>query len=170
KEKEKVLNDFKNKKFKVLVSTTVIEVGVDIPNATTMVIEHAERFGLSQLHQLRGRVGRGSKQSTCLLVYAPPLGVFSRERLDVMRSTGDGFIIAEKDLKLRGPGEALGTAQAGRLFTRLADLAEHSDIIPEARDLAHTHKEIDVFCKTPDIEILFQIFKKAEATEMMNAG
>ncbi|MFT7432736.1 MAG: ATP-dependent DNA helicase RecG [Alphaproteobacteria bacterium] len=170
KEKEQVLNDFKNKKFKVLVSTTVIEVGVDIPNATTMVIEHAERFGLSQLHQLRGRVGRGSKQSTCLLVYAPPLGVFSRERLDVMRSTGDGFIIAEKDLKLRGPGEALGTAQAGRLFTRLADLAEHSDIIPEARDLAHTHKEIDVFCKTPDIEILFQIFKKAEATEMMNAG
>lgn len=170
KDKEQILNDFKNKKHKILVSTTVIEVGVDIPNATTMIIEHAERFGLSQLHQLRGRVGRGSKQSSCLLLYAAPLGVYSRERLDVMRSTGDGFIIAEKDLKLRGPGEALGTMQAGRLFTRLADLAEHSDIIPEARELAHMHEDIEKFCNMPDTQILFQIFKKAEATEMMNAG
>tara|TARA_R110000868_G_scaffold189695_1_gene432944 strand:+ start:134088 stop:136163 length:2076 start_codon:yes stop_codon:yes gene_type:complete len=170
KEKEAVLNAFKNKEFKVLVSTTVIEVGVDIPNATTMVIEHAERFGLSQLHQLRGRVGRGSLQSTCLLLYAPPLGVYSRERLDVMRTTGDGFIIAEKDLQLRGPGEALGTAQAGRLFTRLADLSEHADIIPEARDLARSIENIEAFCKNVEASTLFEIFKRAESTELMNAG
>lgn len=169
KEKEDILERFRQGEFKIVVSTTVIEVGVDVPNATCMVIEHAERFGLSQLHQLRGRVGRGDKTSTCLLLYAPPLGVFSRERLDVMRQTNDGFIISEKDLKLRGPGEALGTAQAGRMFTKLADIAEHSDLIPMARDLAHNQEHLETRLKNEPFTTLFHIFQKAEATELIRS-
>lgn len=169
KEKEEILERFRQGEFKILVSTTVIEVGVDVPNATCMVIEHAERFGLSQLHQLRGRVGRGSSHSTCLLVYAPPLGVYGRERLNVMRETGDGFVISEKDLQLRGPGEALGTIQAGRMFTRLADLAEHADLIPKARNLAHTQENLETRLKAEPFTTLFNIFQKAEATELIRS-
>jgi superfamily II DNA or RNA helicase len=106
----------------VLVATTVIEVGVDVPNASLMVIEHAERFGLSQLHQLRGRVGRGSAASVCLLLYQGPLGMVAKQRLMIMRETTDGFEIARKDLEIRGPGEFLGARQSGQAMLRFADL------------------------------------------------
>lgn len=168
-EKEQILENFRQGEFKILVSTTVIEVGVDVPAATVMVIEHAERFGLAQLHQLRGRVGRGDSPSSCLLVYAPPLSVFGRERLNVMRESNDGFVISEKDLTLRGPGEALGTAQAGRMFTRLADLAEHGDLIPQARELAQQQPNLQQNLLKEPYTTLFQIFQKAQATELIRS-
>ena len=118
----------------ILVATTVIEVGVDVPDATVMVIEHAERFGLAQLHQLRGRIGRGEKQSTCLLLYGQPIGETAKSRLRILRETEDGFRIAEEDLRLRGAGEVLGTRQSGLPVFRLADLAAHGDLLPVARD------------------------------------
>ena len=114
----------------LLVATTVIEVGVDVPNASLMVIENAERLGLAQLHQLRGRVGRGSTASSCVLLYQAPLSAMARQRLDVLRETGDGFRIAEKDLELRGPGEVLGTRQTGQLALRIADLARDAHLLP----------------------------------------
>ena len=118
----------------ILVATTVIEVGVDVPDATVMVIEHAERFGLAQLHQLRGRIGRGERASTCLLLYAAPLGEAARARIEIMRETDDGFRIAEEDLRLRGAGEVLGTRQSGLPVFRLADLAHHQDLLAAATD------------------------------------
>ena len=128
-EKQAVMDDFKAGRIQLLVATTVIEVGVDVPNASLMMIENAERLGLSQLHQLRGRVGRGSEQAACVLMYKPPLGDLARARLDVMRETTDGFRIAERDLELRGPGEVLGTRQTGMLRFRIADLARDADLI-----------------------------------------
>lgn len=118
----------------ILVATTVIEVGVDVPKASVMVIEHAERFGLAQLHQLRGRVGRGEARSSCLLLYAPPLGETARARISILRETDDGFRIAEEDLRLRGAGELLGTRQSGLPVLRLADLVAHEDLLAAARD------------------------------------
>ena len=118
----------------LLVCTTVVEVGMDVPAATVMVIEHAERFGLSQLHQLRGRIGRGTAASTCLLLYAAPLTETARGRLAIMRQTNDGFRIAEEDLRLRGAGELLGTRQSGMPEFRLADLAAHAELLAAARD------------------------------------
>ena len=117
----------------LLVATTVIEVGVDVPNASLMIIENPERLGLAQLHQLRGRVGRGSRASTCVLMYQPPLSALARERLEAMRETNDGFVIAEKDLQLRGPGEMLGTRQTGRLEFRIADLARDAMLLPDVQ-------------------------------------
>ncbi|MGI9419384.1 MAG: ATP-dependent DNA helicase RecG [Geminicoccaceae bacterium] len=133
-EKDAAMQAFSRGRTRLLVATTVVEVGVDVPDATVMVIEHAERFGLAQLHQLRGRVGRGDKPSSCLLLYADPLGSLARARLDVMRRSEDGFYIAEEDLKLRGPGEVLGTRQSGAPTFRLADLAVHADLLGAARD------------------------------------
>jgi ATP-dependent DNA helicase RecG len=130
-DKERVMAEFKNGAIDVLVATTVIEVGVDVPNATLMVVENSERMGLAQLHQLRGRVGRGRDASSCVLLYKPPLNSLARERLDVLRSTNDGFKVAEKDLELRGPGEVLGTRQTGVLDLRVADLARDADLLPE---------------------------------------
>lgn len=144
-EKEQVMADFKNKKYDILVSTTVVEVGVDVPNATVMVIENAERFGLSQLHQLRGRVGRNSLQSYCVLV-SPSRSQETRERLGIMTQTNDGFVIAEKDLQLRGPGEFLGTRQSG-----LPDLII-SDIVRDAEILEKTRYEAIEFVKNNNIE------------------
>ena len=130
KEKQAVMDAFKAGELSVLVATTVIEVGVDVPNASLMVIENSERLGLAQLHQLRGRVGRGAIASNCVLLYQPPLGQLARERLQVMRETNDGFRIAEKDLELRGPGEVLGTRQTGQLSFRIADLARDAHLLP----------------------------------------
>ncbi|MBO9664294.1 ATP-dependent DNA helicase RecG [Dokdonella sp.] len=130
KEKQAAMAQFGNGELRVLVATTVIEVGVDVPNASLMVIENAERLGLAQLHQLRGRVGRGSTASSCVLLYQTPLSQMARARLEVMRETSDGFRIAEKDLELRGPGEMLGTRQTGQLQFRVADLARDAALLP----------------------------------------
>ncbi len=130
KEKQAVMDAFKQGEVAILVATTVIEVGVDVPNASLMVIENSERLGLAQLHQLRGRVGRGAVASNCVLLYQPPLGPLARERLQVMRETTDGFRIAEKDLELRGPGEVLGTRQTGQLSLRMADLSRDAHLLP----------------------------------------
>jgi ATP-dependent DNA helicase RecG len=136
-EKQSVMDAFIRGQIHVLVATTVIEVGVDVPNASLMVIEHAERFGLSQLHQLRGRVGRGSAASICLLLYQSPLGPVARQRLMTMRETTDGFEIARRDLEIRGPGEFLGARQSGQAMLRFADLQTDQWLVEKARDLAH---------------------------------
>ncbi len=135
-EKQAAMDAFKVGALDLLVATTVIEVGVDVPNASLMIIENAERLGLAQLHQLRGRVGRGSAQSNCVLLYQPPLGAIARQRLDTLRQTNDGFVIAEKDLQLRGPGELLGTRQTGLAEFRIADLARDADLLPRVQALA----------------------------------
>jgi ATP-dependent DNA helicase RecG len=131
--KELTMRRFKGGEIQLLVATTVIEVGVDVPNATLMVIENAERMGLAQLHQLRGRVGRGSFASSCLLLYRPPLSTMARERLAVMRDTHDGFVVARRDLELRGPGELMGTRQTGLAQMRVADLLRDADLLPRVQ-------------------------------------
>ena len=135
-EKQATMRAFKQGELGLLVATTVIEVGVDVPNASLMVIENAERLGLAQLHQLRGRVGRGSAASSCVLLYQSPLSAMARERLDTLRRSNDGFEIAEKDLQLRGPGELLGTRQTGLAAFRLADLSRDADLLPRVHALA----------------------------------
>lgn len=135
-EKQATMVAFKAGQIDLLVATTVIEVGVDVPNASLMIIENAERLGLAQLHQLRGRVGRGSAVSRCVLLYQAPLSQMARERLETMRQTNDGFLIAEKDLELRGPGELLGTRQTGLAAFRMADLARDADLLPGVHALA----------------------------------
>ncbi|GHA84788.1 ATP-dependent DNA helicase RecG [Cognatilysobacter bugurensis] len=135
-EKQAVMREFKDGNIDLLVATTVIEVGVDVPNASLMIIENAERLGLAQLHQLRGRVGRGSAVSSCVLLYQPPLSQMARERLETMRETNDGFVIAEKDLELRGPGELLGTRQTGIAGFRLADLGRDAELLPQVHEIA----------------------------------
>ena len=135
-DKQSTMAAFKGGEIDLLVATTVIEVGVDVPNASLMVIENAERLGLAQLHQLRGRVGRGTAASSCVLVYHSPLSATARARLETMRETGDGFVIAEKDLELRGPGELLGTRQTGLAGFRVADLARDADLLPQVHELA----------------------------------
>jgi ATP-dependent DNA helicase RecG len=122
----------------VLVATTVIEVGVDVPNATLMVVEHAERFGLAQLHQLRGRIGRGVQQSYCILLFEEPLGDAARERLRVLHETSDGFEVARRDLMMRGPGEFLGARQSGVPLLRFADLERDAALVEQARTAAET--------------------------------
>lgn len=136
-EKQRTMRAFKCNEIDVLVATTVIEVGVDVPNASLMIIENAERLGLAQLHQLRGRVGRGSVVSSCVLLYQPPLSMLARQRLQIMRQTNDGFAIAEKDLELRGPGELLGTRQTGLAAFRVADLARDAHLLPRVYSLAN---------------------------------
>jgi ATP-dependent DNA helicase RecG len=164
---------FKSGEISVLVATTVIEVGVDVPEATIMVVEHAERFGLAQLHQLRGRVGRGSGKSSCLLVYQPPIGETAKARLQTLRDTDDGFVIAEEDLRLRGPGELLGTRQSGQLEFRMADIAVHGDLLATARDDAGL-----ILSRDPDLKsergdalrILLYLFGRDEAVRYLRAG
>ena len=137
-DKEMIMADFKAGKIDLLVATTVIEVGVDVPNASVMIIENAERLGLAQLHQLRGRVGRGSKESFCLLLYQEPLSRLAQERLKIMRESQDGFVIAEKDLELRGPGEFLGTRQTGDMDLKMADLQRDKDLFNAIQKTADT--------------------------------
>jgi ATP-dependent DNA helicase RecG len=137
-EKDAVMLQFKSAALDLLVATTVIEVGVDVPNASLMIIENAERMGLAQLHQLRGRVGRGSIESTCVLLYKAPLSEIARARLGVMRDSNDGFEIAKRDLELRGPGELLGTRQTGLVQMRVADLVRDADLLPRVQRAADT--------------------------------
>lgn len=172
-EKDCAMRAFKEGETRVLVATTVIEVGVDVPDATIMVIEHAERFGLAQLHQLRGRVGRGSEASSCLLVYKGPLGETARARLEIMRSTEDGFVIAEEDLKLRGGGDVLGTKQSGLPGFRLARLEIHADLLETARDDARL-----ILARDPDLasprgealRVLLHLFEQERGLQLIRAG
>jgi len=135
-EKAKTMAAFARGEIAVLVATTVIEVGVDVPNASVMVIEHAERFGLAQLHQLRGRVGRGAEESTCVLLFEEPLGDTAKQRLKVVYENTDGFEIARQDLLIRGPGEFLGARQSGEALLRFADIERDIALIEQARDAA----------------------------------
>lgn len=145
-EKQATMRAFKQGDVDLLVATTVIEVGVDVPNASLMIIENAERLGLAQLHQLRGRVGRGATASNCVLLYQPPLSMMAKHRLATMRQTNDGFVIAEKDLELRGPGELLGTRQTGLATFRVADLARDAGLLPQVRELADR-----LLAESPDV-------------------
>ncbi len=157
----------------ILVATTVIEVGVDVPDATIIVIEHAERFGLAQLHQLRGRVGRGGKPGTCLLLYAAPLTETAKARLSMLRETEDGFIIAEEDLRLRGGGEVLGTRQSGLPDFKLADIMVHGELLATARDDAKLTISRDPDLETPRgqaLRTLLYLFQQDEAVRTLRSG
>jgi ATP-dependent DNA helicase RecG len=157
----------------LLVATTVVEVGVDVPDATVMVIEHAERFGLAQLHQLRGRIGRGNAPSTCLLLYAQPLGEAARARLQTMRETNDGFVIAERDLKLRGAGDVLGTRQSGLPEFRIAILSAHTDLLATARDDARLIIERDPALASERgaaLRVLLYLFERDLAVRYATTG
>jgi len=172
-EREQVMSAFRDGALSVLTATTVVEVGVDVPDATIIVIEHAERFGLSQLHQLRGRVGRGERPSHCLLLYKAPLGEVARKRLETMRATNDGFRIAEDDLKLRGEGELLGTRQSGAPSFRFADLAQHGDLLQAAADDARLVVATDRDLKGPRgeaLRLLLTLFERRRAIERLRAG
>ncbi|MEA1651015.1 ATP-dependent DNA helicase RecG [Nitrospirillum sp. BR 11164] len=172
-EKDAVMARFAAGELSVLVATTVIEVGVNVPEATIMVVEHAERFGLAQLHQLRGRVGRGERASACLLLYTAPLGETARARLDVMTSTEDGFVIAEKDLELRGAGEVLGTRQSGLPEFRMADITVHADLLATARDDASLMVARDPDLETPRgqaLRVLLYLFQRDEAVRTLRSG
>ncbi|WP_377288731.1 ATP-dependent DNA helicase RecG [Rhizobium sp. SG2393] len=172
-DKDAAMLAFKSGETRILVATTVVEVGVDVPDATIMVIEHAERFGLAQLHQLRGRVGRGSDASTCILLYKGPLGETSRARLSVMRDTEDGFVIAEEDLKLRGEGELLGTRQSGTPGFRIANLEAHGDLLEIARKDAAYVLETDPDLTGPrgtNLRTLLYFHRRDEAIRFLRAG
>ena len=172
-EKDAAMQKFAQGQTRILVATTAIEVGVDVPNATIMVIEHAERFGLAQLHQLRGRVGRGSKASSCLLLYKAPLSDNAKARLAMMRQTNDGFLIAEEDLRLRGAGEVLGTRQSGEAGFRLADLSEHAGLLSAARDMAREvlAREGEMSAdERAALQILLSLFGHDEAMGLLMAG
>jgi ATP-dependent DNA helicase RecG len=172
-EKDEAMRAFKDGETRVLVATTVIEVGVDVPDATIMVIEHAERFGLAQLHQLRGRVGRGTKPSSCVLLYKDPLGETAKRRLSVMRETEDGFVIAEEDLKLRGEGELLGTRQSGAPGFLVARIEEHADMLETARDDARLLLTRDPELTSPRgeaVRTLLYLFGRDEAVRYLRAG
>ncbi len=172
-ERDAQMAKFKAGELSLLVATTVIEVGVDVPEATIMVVEHAERFGLAQLHQLRGRVGRGSARSSCLLVYHQPVSETAKARLKIMRETDDGFVIAEEDLRLRGAGELLGTRQSGMPEFKIADLAVHGELLATARDDARL-----ILSRDPDLKsergdalrVLLYLFERDEAVRYLRTG
>ncbi len=171
--RDAVMAEFRAGRISVLVATTVVEVGVDVPEATIMIIEDAHRFGLAQLHQLRGRVGRGDRPSACLLLYREPLTETARERLRIMRETEDGFIIAEADLKLRGAGELLGARQSGMPRFRMADLALHGELLATARDDAELVMTRDPELATPRgqaLRRLLYLFERNEAIRLLAAG
>jgi ATP-dependent DNA helicase RecG len=166
-ERDAAMQAFRDGDASLLVATTVVEVGVDVPEASIIVIEHAERFGLAQLHQLRGRVGRGATQSSCLLVYQGPLSTTASERLAVMRSTNDGFVIAEKDLELRGPGEFLGQRQSGMPEFVLADLAAHRGLLAVARSEAGRMLDAG---DTATLDLLLSLFERDSAVKFLASG
>mgnify|MGYP006429428501 CR=1 FL=1 len=172
-DKDAVMADFRDGAVDLLVATTVIEVGVDVPAATVMVIEHAERFGLAQLHQLRGRIGRGDQGGTCILLYQGPLGETARARLRTLRDSDDGFYIAEEDLRLRGHGEVLGTRQSGFAHFRLADLAVHGDLLATARDDVALVLDRDPELQSARgqaLRILLYLFERDAAVKLLRAG
>ena len=172
-DKDRAMAGFSGAELDLLIATTVIEVGVDVPEATVMVIEHAERFGLAQLHQLRGRIGRGDKPSTCLLLYSSPLGEVAKRRLSILRETEDGFRIAEEDLRLRGAGEVLGTRQSGLPTLRLADLAVHDELVAIAHDDARLVLERDPHLESERgqaLRALLYLFRRDEAVQYLRAG
>jgi ATP-dependent DNA helicase RecG len=172
-EKDAIMLAFKSGELRLLVATTVVEVGVDVPDATIMVIEHAERFGLAQLHQLRGRVGRGDEASTCILLYKGPLGETGHSRLSIMRDTEDGFRIAEEDLKLRGEGEILGTRQSGTPGFRIASIEAHADLLEIARkDAAYLiERDPDLTSERGEaVRTLLYLFRRDEAIRFLRAG
>jgi ATP-dependent DNA helicase RecG len=171
--KDRVMAGFAGGKLDLLVATTVVEVGVDVPAASIMVVEHAERFGLAQLHQLRGRIGRDGGAATCLLLYQPPLSATARRRLEILRETEDGFRIAEADLELRGAGEVLGTRQSGLPALRLADLAAHRELIGLAHDDARRVLDEDPRLEGPRgkaLRTLVYLFRRDEAAQYLRAG
>jgi ATP-dependent DNA helicase RecG len=172
-EKDDAMERFANGTTPVLVATTVVEVGVDVPEATIMVIEHAERFGLAQLHQLRGRVGRGSGKSSCLLLYRAPLGATAKRRIETMRETEDGFRIAEEDLALRGEGEILGTRQSGMPGFKIADASVHRDLLETARRDAALIVANDPALKSERgkaLRVLLHLFEREDAVRLLDAG
>ena len=172
-EKDAAMAAFAAGETQVLVATTVIEVGVDVPEATIIVIEHAERFGLAQVHQLRGRVGRGTGASSCLLLYKGPLGDVAEARINILRESEDGFRIAEEDLRLRGEGEVLGTRQSGAPGFKLADLAVHGDLLPLARDAAQRLVDADPELAGEHgraVRTLLHLFEREEAIRLIEAG
>jgi len=172
-EKDRVMAAFAAGDLDVLVATTVIEVGVDVPEATIMVVEHAERFGLAQLHQLRGRVGRGGRRGACLLLYAEPLSETARARIEILRRTDDGFVIAEEDLRLRGAGDVLGARQSGLPEFRLADLGQHQDLMEIARVDSRLILERDPELSTPRgaaLRTLLYLFERDAAARTLRSG
>ncbi|MBV2183568.1 MAG: ATP-dependent DNA helicase RecG, partial [Rhizobium sp.] len=172
-EKDAAMLAFKSGETRLLVATTVVEVGVDVPDATIMVIEHAERFGLAQLHQLRGRVGRGDEASSCILLYKGPLGETGKARLKILRDSEDGFLIAEEDLKLRGEGELLGTRQSGTPGFRIASLEAHADLLEIARKDAAYLLERDPDLMSPRgeaVRTLLYLHRRDEAIRFLRAG
>ena len=172
-EKNKIMDNFKSFKTQILVATSVIEVGIDDPDATVIIIENSERFGLSQLHQLRGRVGRGTKQSTCILLFDGPLTENAKKRINVMKETNDGFKIAEEDLSIRGAGEILGTRQSGLPNFRLTDLNVHKSLMTQAREMA-----IKIVDKDPELSsdqgkslrLLLHLFNNQVAIDYLKSG
>lgn len=172
-EKDAVMEKFHERELSVLIATTVIEVGVNAPNATIMVIEHAEHFGLAQLHQLRGRVGRGVKPASCILLYKGPLGETAKARLSILRETEDGFRIAEEDLRLRGAGDVLGAAQSGFPEFRIADIAAHGELLAAARDDARLIIEKDPELKSERgeaLRCLLYLFSRDDAVRLIRSG
>lgn len=172
-EREETMKEFKYGNKNILVATTVIEVGIDVPDATFMIIEHSERFGLSQLHQLRGRVGRSDKASSCLLLYRSPLGENAKKRIETLRETDDGFIIAEEDLILRGAGEVLGTKQSGLPYFKIANLSTDRDLLETARNDSNYIIENNLLNNSDrgeNLKILLHLFNKEEALKYLDAG
>ena len=170
-ERDAAMNRFRDGSAQLLVATTVVEVGVDVPEASVMIIEHAERFGLAQLHQLRGRVGRGKDASSCLLLFSAPLSGTAAERLEVMRETNDGFVIAERDLELRGPGEFLGQRQSGMPEFTLANLDAHRDLLALARDQAAAMVDADGAPHDRGLaDLLLSLFERDSAVRFLASG
>ena len=172
-ERDRAMESFAGTGIDLLVATTVVEVGVDVREATVMVIEHSERFGLAQLHQLRGRIGRSDQQSSCLLLYSLPLGETAKARLSILRESDDGFRIAEEDLRLRGAGEVLGTRQSGLPEMRLADLAIHGDLLAVARDDVQLIINRDPSLAAPRgqaLRTLLYLFGRDQAVRYIRSG
>ena len=172
-EKDRAMERFAKGETRLLVATTVIEVGVDVPRASVMVIEHAERFGLAQLHQLRGRIGRGAERSSCILLYKGPLGPTAKARLAILRETDDGFRIAEEDLRLRGQGDVLGVRQSGLPGFRVARIESHAALLPAARDDATLILARDPKLQSPRGQALRQLlylFSRDEVVSLLSAG